>query len=174
MGFVKSHLRKWDDVEVAVSMTCGYNMPSIAVKVYEFVAQGKEILVQIQYFLLPKVREEPMCTMQRLISHYDDSSMSACQHGQHGQHDVNRSMMTIRCHLALQVRVMACGIRENAFLLGAELDRKRGDEHQQLDEFRESLFRERHHVTVLYREIVATQQACSALLSCLSGESSPH
>jgi hypothetical protein len=62
--FVESYLHSWGDQEFTISMTCGFNMPSIPVKVYEFFPQKSELLLQIQYICGPS-RHEVVPTKQR-------------------------------------------------------------------------------------------------------------
>ncbi|KAF2280899.1 uncharacterized protein EI97DRAFT_12568 [Westerdykella ornata] len=48
--FVTKHIRQWHNVEITIYMTCGQDhMPRMPVKVYEFIPNGKELLVQWQY-----------------------------------------------------------------------------------------------------------------------------
>ena len=48
--FVTQHIRQWGNTEITIYMTCGQaGMPRIPVKVYEFIPNGRELLVQIQY-----------------------------------------------------------------------------------------------------------------------------
>lgn len=52
--FVNQHVHSWGNVEFTLYMTCGgHSMPRIPVKVYEFMPNGNELLVQIQYVTDP-------------------------------------------------------------------------------------------------------------------------
>ncbi|KAF1838316.1 hypothetical protein BDW02DRAFT_14199 [Decorospora gaudefroyi] len=56
--FVTQYIQQWNNVELTVWMTCGqYHMPSIPVKVYEFIPRGDALLVQVQYRTDPNTRE---------------------------------------------------------------------------------------------------------------------
>jgi hypothetical protein len=55
--FVSKYIHQWTSKELTVYMTCSQkSMPRIAVKVYEFVPLGKELLEQIQYQTDPKTQ----------------------------------------------------------------------------------------------------------------------
>ena len=52
--FVTQYIQQWGSDELTVFMTCGQSsMPRMAVKVYEFIPRGDELLVQIQYQMDP-------------------------------------------------------------------------------------------------------------------------
>lgn len=56
--FVNQHVHSWGNVEFTLYMTCGgHSMPRIPVKVYEFMPNGNELLVQIQYVTDPVTRK---------------------------------------------------------------------------------------------------------------------
>ncbi|KAH7401763.1 hypothetical protein DE146DRAFT_440794 [Phaeosphaeria sp. MPI-PUGE-AT-0046c] len=56
--FVNQHVHSWGNVEFTLYMTCGgQSMPRIPVKVYEFMPNGNELLVQIQYVTDPKTHK---------------------------------------------------------------------------------------------------------------------
>jgi hypothetical protein len=56
--FVSKHVHGWGNVEFTVHMTCGgTKMPRLPVKVYEFVPNGNELLVQIQYVTDPHTKK---------------------------------------------------------------------------------------------------------------------
>lgn len=56
--FVTKHIRQWHNVEIEIYMTCGQDhMPRIPVKVYEFIPNGDELLVQWQYETDPQTHK---------------------------------------------------------------------------------------------------------------------
>jgi hypothetical protein len=63
--FVSQYIHQWGSTELTVYMTCGQrSMPRMAVKVYEFVPRGQELLVQIQYITNPKTKQREQVRKQ--------------------------------------------------------------------------------------------------------------
>ncbi|KAL5122022.1 hypothetical protein ACEQ8H_000238 [Pleosporales sp. CAS-2024a] len=56
--FVNAHVQGWGNVEITLYMTCGgYNMPRIPVKVYEFIPNGTQLSIQLQYVVDPQTNQ---------------------------------------------------------------------------------------------------------------------